>query len=182
MNRKYLAVAVGTAAAAALGAGVLVPALSGAADAATSQATTPATSSKASTPGTAPYLTLAAANKAVAVAIAACEQKGYPVSVTIVDRDGVVIDQQRADTATGATVNVSLEKAYAAAGFQVPTATMESAAATQPGFVAISGFSILPGGLPIKAAGTVVGGIGVSGAPTGEIDASCAAPALAAIS
>ena len=59
---------------------------------------------------------------------------------------------------------------------------MLAAAATQPGFVAIPGFTILPGGLPIKAAGTVLGGIGVSGAPTGEIDASCATAALAAIS
>jgi uncharacterized protein GlcG (DUF336 family) len=43
-------------------------------------------------------------------------------------------------------------------------------------------FSILPGGLPISLDGTVVAGIGVSGAPTGEIDASCAADSINAIS
>jgi uncharacterized protein GlcG (DUF336 family) len=181
MNRKYLAAAAGGAGAAAIGAGILVPALSGPAAATTNQAASAAAAS-ASSLGSAPYLTLAAANKAVALAMNACLQKGYPVSVTIVDHDGVVIDQQRADTATGATVNVSLEKAVAAAGFQVPTSSMESAAATQPGYISIPGFSILPGGLPIKGAGKVIAGIGVSGAPTGQIDASCAAVAVAAIS
>ena len=179
MNRKYLAAAA--AGVVAIGAGILVPALSGSSAAATNQ-TAPTAPTAVRSLGTAPYLSLADANKAVALAMNDCAQKGYPVSVTIVDRDGVVIDQQRADTATGATVDVSREKAYAAAGFQVPTAALQSAAATQPGFVSIPGFSILPGGLPIKGAGTVVAGIGVAGAPTGEIDASCAAVAVAAIS
>jgi uncharacterized protein GlcG (DUF336 family) len=174
VNRKYLAAAAGVV---AIGAGILLPTMSGSAVAATN----PTPVAPATTPGTAHYLTLATANKAIALAMSTCLQKGFPVSVTIVDRDGVVIDQQRADTATGATVDVSREKAYAAAGFQVPTAALESAAATQPGFVSIPGFSILPGGLPIKEVGTIVAGIGVSGAPTGEIDASCAAVAVAAI-
>jgi uncharacterized protein GlcG (DUF336 family) len=175
MNRTHLA-AVG---AAALGAAILVPTLSAAA---TGSQAAPTTSTATQSLGSAPYLSLAAANKAVAVAMASCAQKGYPVSVSVVDHDGVVISQQRADTATGATVEVSKQKAYAAAGFQVPTAALESAAAAQPGFVSIPGFVILPGGLPIKGAGTVVAGIGVSGAPTGEIDAACAIDAIAAIS
>jgi uncharacterized protein GlcG (DUF336 family) len=179
MNRKYLAATA--AGVVAIGAGILVPVLSGPATAATNQAA-PTASAAVRSLGSAPYLSLADANKAITLAMNACVQKGYPVSVTIVDRDGVVISQQRADTATGATVDVSREKAYAAAGFQVPTADIEGFAKTQPGFVSIPGFSILPGGLPIKGAGTVVAGIGVSGAPTGEIDASCAAVAVAAIS
>lgn len=108
--------------------------------------------------------------------------KGYPVSVTVVDRDGIVIAQQRADTATGATVQVSLGKAVAAAGFQMPTSAIQDYAKTNPGAVYIQGFSILPGGLPISLDGSVVAGIGVSGAPTGEIDAACAADGINAIS
>jgi len=107
-----------------------------------------------------------------------CAKKGFPVSVTIVNRDGAVIVQQRADTATGATVDVSKAKAFAAAGFQTATADLQNAAKTSPGFTSIEGFSILPGGIPIKGAGTVVAGIGVSGAPTGEIDVDCALPAV----
>jgi uncharacterized protein GlcG (DUF336 family) len=108
--------------------------------------------------------------------------KGYPVSVTVVDRDGVVIVQQRADTATGATVQVSLSKAVAAAGFQMPTSVIQDYAKGNPGAIYIQGCSILPGGLPITLDGSVVAGIGVSGAPTGEIDASCAADGINAIS
>jgi uncharacterized protein GlcG (DUF336 family) len=107
---------------------------------------------------------------------------GHPVSVTVVDRDGIVIVQQRADTATGATVQVSLSKAVAAVGFQMPTSAIQDYAKTNPGAIYIQGFSILPGGLPISLDGSVVAGIGVSGAPTGEIDASCAADGINAIS
>ena len=114
--------------------------------------------------------------------MAACVAKGYPVSVTVLDRDGVVIDQERADTATGATVAVSEEKAYAAIGFQVPTELMQQLASTQPGFTAIPGFVILPGGLPISGGGTMIAGIGVSGAPTGFIDRDCATAGIKAIS
>ncbi|MEV5877386.1 heme-binding protein [Streptomyces sp. NPDC052101] len=132
--------------------------------------------------GTAPYLPLAVAKKVSDIAMQKGIEKGYPVSVTVVDRDGVVINQQRADTATGATVQVSFEKAYAAAGFQTPTADLQNAAKTSPGFTYIPGFSILPGGIPIKVDGKIVGGIGVSGAPTGELDADFANAALKTLS
>ncbi|MFH0178749.1 heme-binding protein [Streptomyces cacaoi] len=128
--------------------------------------------------GTAPYLPLSVAKKVSDIAMQKGIEKGFPVSVTVVDRDGVVINQQRADTATGATVQVSFEKAYAAAGFQTPTADLQNAAKTSPGFTYIPGFSILPGGVPIKVDGKIVGGIGVSGAPTGELDADFANAAL----
>ncbi|HEV7654618.1 MAG TPA: heme-binding protein [Mycobacteriales bacterium] len=44
------------------------------------------------------------------------------------------------------------------------------------------GFVILPGGLPIQGGGTVVAGIGVSGAPSGDIDATCVTTGIQAIS
>ena len=37
------------------------------------------------------------------------------------------------------------------------------------------------GGLPIEASGSIVGGIGVSGAPSGELDDDCARAGIAAI-
>ena len=141
---------------------------------------TPKTASAAL--GTTHFLTLAAAKKAADVAMGSALAKGYPVSVTVVDRDGIVIAQHRADTATGATVAVSLGKAVAAVGFQMPTSAIHDYAKTNPGAIYIHGFSILPGGLPISLEGSVVAGIGVSGAPTGEIDAACAADGINAIS
>ena len=41
---------------------------------------------------------------------------------------------------------------------------------------------MVAGGLPIEAAGSVVGGIGVSGAPGGELDEGCAKAGIEAIS
>ena len=79
-------------------------------------------------------------------------------------------------------MQVSLSKAVAAVGFQMPTSAIQDYAKTNPGAIYIQGFSILPGGLPISLDGSVVAGIGVSGAPTGEIDASCAADGIKAIS
>jgi uncharacterized protein GlcG (DUF336 family) len=131
--------------------------------------------------GTTHFLTLAAAKKAADIAMSSALARGFPVSVTVVDRDGIVIAQQRADTATGATVQVSLSKAVAAVGFQMPTSAMQDYAKTNPGAIYIQGFSILPGGLPVSLDGSVVAGIGVSGAPTGEIDAASAADGINAI-
>jgi uncharacterized protein GlcG (DUF336 family) len=37
---------------------------------------------------------------------------------------------------------------------------------------------VLDGGLPIRAAGTLVGAVGVSGAPGGDKDEACAKKAL----
>lgn len=178
MNRKHLAIATGIA---ALSAAVAIPASSAFAAPASGATTSPATSVAASSLGTAHYLPLAMARKAAEAAMADCATRGYPVSVTVVDRDGIVIDQERADTATGATVNVSENKAYAAVGFQVPTAALQESAKTSPGFTSIAGFSILPGGLPISAGGSIIAGIGVSGAVTGEIDAACATVGLQTI-
>lgn len=111
-----------------------------------------------------------------------CKDKGYSVTVSVLNRDGVDILLARGDGTTGATVEVAREKAYAAAGFQLPTSAMEERAKTNnPGIIAIDRFAILPGGLPIKTGGELVGGIGVSGAPSGTIDEQCANAGIAAI-
>jgi uncharacterized protein GlcG (DUF336 family) len=177
MNRTY---ATAIAAVATVGAIALVPALASAS--ASSAAPVAASAAASKSLGTTQFLTLAAARKASDTAISSCKAKGHPVSVTVVNRDGVVIIQQRADGATGATVQVSLGKAYASASFQSPTSGIHEAAKTNPGFINIEGFNILPGGLPVALGGSVVAGIGVSGAPSGEIDAACAAAGIKAIS
>jgi uncharacterized protein GlcG (DUF336 family) len=111
-----------------------------------------------------------------------CKDKGYSVTVSVLNRDGVDILLARGDGTTGATVEVAREKAYAAAGFQSPTSAMEERAKTNnPGIIAIDRFAVLPGGLPIKVGSELVGGIGVSGAPSGTIDEQCANAGIAAI-
>ena len=124
---------------------------------------------------------LAAAQKLATAAQADCEKRGFAVSVAVVDTDGVDILVQRADGTTGATVAVARGKARAAAGFQSPTAALNEAAKTNPGLISLPDFVILPGGEPIMAGKTLVGGVGVSGAPSGDIDDMCAQAGLAAI-
>ena len=126
-------------------------------------------------------ISLAAAQKLATAAQADCEKRGFAVSVAVVDTDGVDILVQRADGTTGATVAVARGKARAAAGFQSPTAALNEAAKTNPGLISLPDFVILPGGEPIMAGKTLVGGVGVSGAPSGDIDDMCAQAGLAAI-
>ena len=42
----------------------------------------------------------------------------------------------------------------------------------------ITGLIMIEGGMPIRAAGSLIGAVGVSGAPAGDKDAACAAAAL----
>src|SRR3954453_5066899 len=126
-------------------------------------------------------ISLADATRLATVARQTCEQKGFPVSVAVVDTDGIEIVVQRANQATGATVAVARGKARASAGFQSPTSGLQSAAAANPGLIAVPDFVILPGGEPIRSGATLLGGVGVSGAPSGDIDDSCAMAALHAV-
>ncbi len=113
---------------------------------------------------------------------AACTDKGFPVTVSVLNRDGVDILLARGDGTTGASVEVAQDKAYAAVGFQSPTSALEERAKTSsPGIIAVEGFTVLPGGLPIKAGNELLGGIGVSGGPSGKIDEECAKAGLATI-
>ena len=50
-----------------------------------------------------------------------------------------------------------------------------------PGLAQLPRVSMLGGGLMIEAAGTLVGGIGVSGAPGGDKDEECAKAGIDAI-
>ena len=81
------------------------------------------------------------------------------------DRDGVDILLAREDGATGASVEVARDKAYAAVGFNNPTSALEDRVKTTGfGILTVEGFTVLPGGLPIEAGDELIGGIGVSGA------------------
>jgi uncharacterized protein GlcG (DUF336 family) len=126
-------------------------------------------------------LKLAAAQRLANVALKNCANRGFPVTVTVVDRDGINLVTLRSEDATGATVPVALGKAYAAAGFRSPTAGLQEAAKTAPGFISLPGFVLLPGGQPIVMGQQLLGGVGVSGAPSGAIDDACALAGLEAI-
>jgi uncharacterized protein GlcG (DUF336 family) len=127
------------------------------------------------------FLPLSLAQTAANAALTACVRRGQQVAVTVVDRAGVVIVQLRNDGVSAAAVDASKGKAYASAGFGRPSGALGQAARTNPGFLQVPGFVLLAGGLPIRSGGAVRAGIGVGGAPTGQIDESCARAGIAAI-
>lgn len=121
---------------------------------------------------------------AAKAALEACRKQGFQVAVAVTDRAGITQVLLRDRFAGAHTVEVASNKAWTAASFRTSTATIASE--TQPGRP-MSGLRSLPrllaagGGQMIEAGGSVLGAIGVSGAPHGEADDSCAAAGIKAI-
>lgn len=129
-------------------------------------------------------LTPEAALKATQAALQECRRQGYQVAVAVVDRSGLAQAMIRDRFAGAHTPGTATDKAWTAVSFR--STTSELARATQPGQPG-SGIRHLPrfvgvgGGMTIEAGGSIVGGIGVSGAPSGDADDSCAKAGIAAI-
>ncbi len=124
------------------------------------------------------------AMKATRAALEDCRKRGYQVSVAVVDRSGVAQALLRDRFAGPHTPGTAIGKGWTAISFR--TNTLEFAAETQAG-KGSSGIRQLPnvvavgGGVLIEAGGSIVGAIGVSGAPPGEADEQCARAGIAAI-
>lgn len=129
-------------------------------------------------------LTPEAALSAAQAALKKCRDNGFQVAVAVVDRMGVVQVLLRDRFAGAHTPRMARSKAWTAVSFR--TNTSELAEATQAGR-AQSGVRHLPGvaavggGLMVEAGGSLLGAIGVSGAPGGREDDACAAAGIAAI-
>jgi uncharacterized protein GlcG (DUF336 family) len=131
-----------------------------------------------------PTLTTNAASRAAEAALAQCQKQGYTVAVAVTDRGGQPLAVLRDNLAGAHTTQTAINKAYTAASFR--TDTSELAATTQAGKPS-SGIRQLPqvvavgGGVMIRAKGSLVGAIAVSGAPNGDADEACAKVGIAAI-
>ena len=129
-------------------------------------------------------LTPETALKAAQAALAKCRSSGYQVTVAIVDRMGVLQVLLRDRFAGPHTTDMASAKAYTAASFR--TNTTDLAEATQPGKPQSGirnrpGVAAVGGGVKIEAGGSLLGAIGVSGAPGGREDDACAEAGIAAI-
>jgi len=119
-------------------------------------------------------MSLDTALKAARAAIDACRKEGVQIAVTVVDRGGHPQAVLRDVLAVDLTLKVSQAKAYAAMSFATPTSQLQGRFTRPFDPPAVGGLVITAGGIPIRAGGDLVGGIGVSGAPSGEIDERCA--------
>jgi len=129
-------------------------------------------------------LTPETALKAAQAALKKCRDSGYQASVAVVDRMGVVQVLLRDRFAGPHTTDLASAKAYTAVSFR--TNTTELAEATQPGrpqsgVRSRPGVAAVGGGLMIEAGGSLLGAIGVSGAPGAREDDACAAAGITAI-
>ena len=130
-------------------------------------------------------LSLTLAQRAVQAAMEACKKDGYRVSVSVVDRAGILRAMGRADGAGPHTVDSSRKKAYTAASLRRATSELADVMSKTPALQALRDMNeqilMLGGGLPIEIGGEVVGGIGVGGAPGAHLDDACAEAGLDAI-
>jgi uncharacterized protein GlcG (DUF336 family) len=112
-----------------------------------------------------------------------CAKDGYKVSVTVVDKAGLVAASVRGDSTNPHTMEFSRLKAYTARTrgqtsleFMKLTSDPANAYLRQiPNTVAVGG------GVPIKVGNEVIGAAGASGAPGGEKDEACVLAGLAKV-
>jgi len=129
-------------------------------------------------------LTPEIALKAASAALGKCRVEGFQVAVAVVDRSGNTQVVLRDRFAGAHTPETARRKAWTAASFRANTTEMmQITAAGQPqaGVRHVTGALMIGGGMVIEAAGSLVGAIGVSGAPGGELDDLCAAAGIEAI-
>jgi len=129
-------------------------------------------------------LTPGTALKATLAALEDCRKRGFQVAVAVVDRAGVAQTMLRDRFAGPHTVNTAINKGYTAVSFRVDTLELSKqtqAGSPSSGVRAIPNVVAIGGGALIQAGGTLLGAIGVSGAPGGEADEACARAGIAAI-
>jgi uncharacterized protein GlcG (DUF336 family) len=117
-------------------------------------------------------------------ALASCRSGGYQVGVTVVDRFGLPQVMIRDRFAGPHTIATSQGKAWTAVSFRGSTLDLDrriAAGELARGIRDIPGSLFLGGGVPVESAGSIVAGIGVSGAPDPEIDEQCAKAGIEAI-
>ncbi|MFB7259798.1 GlcG/HbpS family heme-binding protein [Streptomyces nojiriensis] len=169
-------VLTGTALAVALGAGAFGAVSASATPASdVASASVASVSSKKDGPGdkdftTTTHLTVDAATRAAQAALKAAESENQKVTVAVVDRNGNTIVTLRGDGAGPQSYESAQRKAFTAVSWNAPTSVLVGRLAQTPNLKDIPGTLFLGGGTPVQANGAPVAGVGVAGAPSGDLD------------
>lgn len=112
-------------------------------------------------------------------AVNACREAGYQVTAVVVDRSAIPQVIMRDLYASRFTIDIAQAKANTAvlAGTSTGEFSTRRPDLTET-LNQVDGLLALRGGLPIRVAGALVGAIGVSGAPGGDLDERCAQAGL----
>ncbi|MGW0117693.1 GlcG/HbpS family heme-binding protein [Streptomyces sp. NPDC003327] len=127
------------------------------------------------------HLTIEAATKAAQAALDAAEKENQRVSVAVVDRNGNTVVTLRGDGAGPQSYESAERKAYTAVSWNAPTSVLAGRLAQAPNLKDIPGTLFLGGGAPVTAKGAPIAGIGVAGAPSGDLDEKFARAGVAAL-
>ena len=122
--------------------------------------------------------------EAAQAALKKCRDNGFQIAVAVVDRFGQPQVMLRDRFAGLPAPDTAVAKAYTALSFRAATTDLSKSIKSgqlDPGLARLPRVSMLGGGLMIEAAGTLLGGIGVSGAPGGDRDDECAKAGIDAI-
>ena len=130
------------------------------------------------------------ANELVGESVATCAKNGYKVVAVVVDLDGVRQAVLRGDGAPIHSMDNAYYKAYTVASLglarkeETTKAIADRRAKNPPTTVPstpLPNITYAQGAVAITAGGQTIGGLGVSGAPGGNLDEDCARAALAKI-
>ena len=111
-----------------------------------------------------------------------CRKQGYQVAVVVVDRAAVPQVVLRDVYVARFATEIAERKANAVILSGISSGEFrKNRADIHAELNEIPGVLLLQGGLPIRAGGSLIGAVGVSGAPGGEKDEACAAAGIKAV-
>ena len=117
-------------------------------------------------------------------ALESCRKAGLQVSVAVVDGGGNVQVVLRDKLAGISSPDAAILKAKTAINFRSATTVLSEAVNSNSeasGIKQLPGILVLGGGVIIQASGSMVGAVGVAGAPDGKSDEKCAMAGVEAI-
>ena len=117
-------------------------------------------------------------------ALEQCRKDGFQVAVVVIDRFGQPLVVLRDRYAGLGAIPIATSKAWTSVNFSRDSS--EVVAAIQSGQMSAGlanapNVLVLGGGLIVRSGGSIVGGIGVAGAPGGDKDEACAKAGIGAV-
>src|SRR5947209_17755505 len=113
-------------------------------------------------------ITLEDARRVIAAAEEKAREIGQPMNIAVVDSGGNLVAHVRMDKAWMGSVDISINKAWTARAFDIPTKQLAELSQSGDEFFGIHASNggkvmIFAGGIPLKRGDEVVGAVGVSG-------------------
>ncbi|MDI3469005.1 MAG: hypothetical protein OJF62_001068 [Pseudolabrys sp.] len=114
-------------------------------------------------------------------ALKKCRADGYQVAVIVLDRFGAPLVGLRDRYASLGAWDIATGKAWTAINFGRDTSVLIKDGNITPALARAPRVMLSAGGVIIEAAGSIIGGVGVAGAPGGDKDEACAKAGLDAV-